>query len=216
MPRKNNSKQTIENIISISAQLFAEKGYDKTSMQEIVDALGMSKGAIFHHFRSKEDIFNAVMDKQFELVIEEVNQWLDEMYEYSAKEKLKRLIKRNISKGNVIEDSCKIVEGAVGSPQLMLAFTHDSVKMLAPIVAKLLREGIEDKSITTEFPDECAEILMLLLNFWCNTDDLPVLCKQFKFLQHLMRQLGVDIIEDETIDSIMNFYGPTSFIKENI
>lgn len=216
MPRKNNSKQTIENIISISAQLFAEKGYDKTSMQEIVDALGMSKGAIFHHFRSKEDIFNAVMDKQFELVIEEVNQWLDEMYEYSAKEKLKPLIKRNISKGNVIEDSCKIVEGAVGSPQLMLAFTHDSVKMLAPIVAKLLREGIEDKSITTEFPDECAEILMLLLNFWCNTDDLPVLCKQFKFLQHLMRQLGVDIIEDETIDSIMNFYGPTSFIKENI
>lgn len=216
MPRKNNSKQTIENIISISAQLFAEKGYDKTSMQEIVDALGMSKGAIFHHFRSKEDIFNAVMDKQFELVIDEVNQWIDEMYEYSAKEKLKRLIKRNISKGNVIEDSCKIVEGAVGSPQLMLTFTQDSVKMLAPIVAKLLREGIEDKSITTEFPDECAEILMLLLNFWCNTDDLPVLCKQFKFLQHLMRQLGVDIIEDETIDSIMNFYGPTSFIKENI
>lgn len=216
MPRKNNSKQTIENIISISAQLFAEKGYDKTSMQEIVDALGMSKGAIFHHFRSKEDIFNAVMDKQFELVIDEVNQWIDEMYEYSAKEKLKRLIKRNISKGNVIEDSCKIVEGAVGSPQLMLTFTQDSVKMLAPIVAKLLREGIEDKSITTEFPDECAEILMLLLNFWCNTDDLPLLCKQFKFLQHLMRQLGVDIIEDETIDSIMNFYGPTSFIKENI
>lgn len=216
MPRKNNSKQTIENIISISAQLFAEKGYDKTSMQEIVDALGMSKGAIFHHFRSKEDIFNAVMDKQFELVIEEVNQWLDEMYEYSAKEKLKPLIKRNISKGNVIEDSCKIVEGAVGSPQLMLAFTHDSVKMLAPIVAKLLREGIEDKSITTEFPDECAEILMLLLNFWCNTDDLPVLCKQFKFLQHLMRQMGVDIIDDETIDSIMNFYGSTSFNKENI
>lgn len=216
MPRKNNSKQTIENIISISAQLFAEKGYDKTSMQEIVDALGMSKGAISHHFRSKEDIFNAVMDKQFELVIDEVNQWIDEMYEYSAKEKLKRLIKRNISKGNVIEDSCKIVEGAVGSPQLMLTFTQDSVKMLAPIVAKLLREGIEDKSITTEFPDECAEILMLLLNFWCNTDDLPLLCKQFKFLQHLMRQLGVDIIEDETIDSIMNFYGPTSFIKENI
>lgn len=216
MTRKNNPKQTIENIISISAQLFAEKGYDKTSMQEIVDALGMSKGAIFHHFRSKEDIFNAVMKRQFELVIEEVNQWLDEMQALSAKEKLKHLIKRNISKGNVIEDSCNIVEGAVGSPQLILAFTQDSVKMLAPIVAKLLREGIEDKSITTEFPDECAEILMLLLNFWCNTDDLPILCKQFKFLQYLMRHIGVDIIEDETIDSIMNFYGPTSFNKENI
>lgn len=63
MARKNNPKQAIENIITISAKLFAEKGYDKTSMQDIVDALGMSKGGIFHHFKSKEDIFNAVMER---------------------------------------------------------------------------------------------------------------------------------------------------------
>ncbi len=47
MTRKNNPKQAIENIITISAKLFAEKGYDKTSMQNIVDASGMSKGGIF-------------------------------------------------------------------------------------------------------------------------------------------------------------------------
>lgn len=44
MTRKNNPKQAIENIITISAKLFTEKGYDKTSMQDIADAVGMSKG----------------------------------------------------------------------------------------------------------------------------------------------------------------------------
>lgn len=59
MARKNNPKQAIENIITISAKLFAEKGYDKTSMQDIADAVGMSKGGIFHHFNSKEEIGRA-------------------------------------------------------------------------------------------------------------------------------------------------------------
>ena len=61
MPRKKNPKQTLENIVSIATELFVEKGCEKTSMQDIVNALGMSKGAIFHHFKSKEDILNAVI-----------------------------------------------------------------------------------------------------------------------------------------------------------
>lgn len=76
MTRKNNPKQAIENIITISAKLFAEKGYDKTSMQDIADAVGMSKGGIFHHFSSKEDIFNAVMERQFEQITETVKNGL--------------------------------------------------------------------------------------------------------------------------------------------
>lgn len=210
MTRKNNPKQAIENIITISAKLFAEKGYDKTSMQDIVDALGMSKGGIFHHFNSKEDIFNAVMERQFEQVIETVNQWLDEMHGLTAKEKLRGLIKRNLTDEKIIKESGNMISSAIESPQIILAFTQNNLKKLAPIIADVIREGIEDRSITTAFPDECAEILLLLLNFWCDTDifqgDFSTLHKRFRFLQHLMRQLGVDILEDEIINTISDFY----------
>lgn len=211
MARKNNPKQAIENIITISAKLFAEKGYDKTSMQDIVDALGMSKGGIFHHFNSKEDIFNAVMERQFEQIIETVNQWFDEMHGFTAKEKLRGLIKRNLTDEKIIKESGNMISSAIESPQIILAFTQNNLKKLAPIIADVIREGIEDRSITTAFPDECAEILLLLLNFWCDTDifqgDFSTLHKRFRFLQHLMRQLGVDILEDEIINTISDFYG---------
>ncbi|WP_195984186.1 TetR/AcrR family transcriptional regulator [Clostridium sp. D33t1_170424_F3] len=210
MARKNNPKQAIENIITVSAKLFAEKGYDKTSMQDIVDALGMSKGGIFHHFKSKEDIFHAVMEKQFEQIIETVNQWLDEMHGLTAKEKLRGLINRNLMDEKIIKESSNMISSAIESPQITLAFTQNNLEKLAPIIADVIREGIEDRSISTAFPDECAEVLLLLLNFWCDTDvfqgDFPTLHKRFQFLQYLMRQLGVDILEDETVNSISDFY----------
>lgn len=214
MTRKNNPKQAIENIITISAKLFAEKGYDKTSMQDIADAVGMSKGGIFHHFSSKEDIFNAVMERQFEQITETVKKWLDEMHGLTAKEKLRGLIRRNLMDEKIIKESGNMISSAAESPQIILAFTQDNVKKLAPIIADVIREGIEDRSISTAFPNECAEILLLLLNFWCDTDifqgDFSTLQKRFRFLQHLMRQLGVDILEDEIINSISDFYENSS------
>lgn len=214
MTRKNNPKQAIENIITISAKLFAEKGYDKTSMQDIADAVGMSKGGIFHHFSSKEDIFNAVMERQFEQITETVKKWLNEMHGLTAKEKLRGLIRRNLMDEKIIKESGNMISSAAESPQIILAFTQDNVKKLAPIIADVIREGIEDRSISTAFPNECAEVLLLLLNFWCDTDifqgDFSTLQKRFRFLQHLMRQLGVDILEDEIINSISDFYENSS------
>lgn len=211
MARKNNPKQAIENIINISAKLFAEKGYDKTSMQDIANAVGMSKGGIFHHFNSKEDIFYSVMERQFEQIIETINQWFDEMHGLTAKEKLRGLIKRNLMDDKIIKESSNMVSSAIESPQIILFFTQNSVRKLAPIIADVIQEGIEDKSISTAFPKECAEVLLLLLNFWCDTDifqgDFSTLLERFRFLQHLMRQLGVDILEDETINAIAGFYG---------
>lgn len=211
MARKNNPKQAIENIITISAKLFVENGYDKTSMQDIVDAVGISKGGIFHHFKSKEDIFNAVMERQFEQITETINQWFEEMDGLTAKEKLRGLIKRNLMDDKIIKESSNMVSSAIESPQIILAFTQNNVKKLAPIIADVIQEGIEDGSISTAFPNECAEVLLLLLNFWCDTDifqgDFSTLLKRFRFLQHLMRQLGVDIVEDEIINSISDFYG---------
>lgn len=209
MPRKNSPKQTVENILSVSAKLFIEKGYDKTSMQDIVNVLGMSKGAIFHHFKSKEAIFNAVMEKQFERITATINGWLIEMQGLTAKEKLRGLIGRNLT-DEIISESNIMIAGRTGSSLIILSLIQNNIEKLAPIIANVLREGVEDGSVSTEFPDECAEVFLLLLNFWCDTDvfqgDSSTIQKRFRFLQHLMRRLGVDIIDDEIIEAISDFY----------
>src|SRR5215475_13717231 len=45
---------TRERIQSIALELFAEQGYEKTSLREIAERLGVTKAALYYHFRSKE------------------------------------------------------------------------------------------------------------------------------------------------------------------
>ncbi|WP_276936081.1 TetR/AcrR family transcriptional regulator, partial [Dielma fastidiosa] len=65
MARNKYPEQTVEKILEVSLKLFSEKGYEKTTMQDIVNALGMSKGAIYHHFKSKEELVDAVSTYSF-------------------------------------------------------------------------------------------------------------------------------------------------------
>ena len=50
-------------ILDTAERLFIEKGYDRASLQEIIQETGLSKGAIYHHFASKEEILYAVCDR---------------------------------------------------------------------------------------------------------------------------------------------------------
>ena len=62
MSRNKYPEITVENILEVSQRLFFEKGYDNTKIQDIADELGMTKGAIYHHFKSKEEIMNNLKD----------------------------------------------------------------------------------------------------------------------------------------------------------
>ena len=63
MPRNKYPEQTVEKILNAAAALFAEKGYANTTLQDIIDATGLSKGAVYHHFQSKEEIAARVGDR---------------------------------------------------------------------------------------------------------------------------------------------------------
>ena len=56
MPRNKYPEQTVEKILDAAALLFLQKGYQNTTLQDIIDATKLSKGAVYHHFRSKEEI----------------------------------------------------------------------------------------------------------------------------------------------------------------
>ena len=63
MPRNKYPEQTVEKILSAAERLFAQKGYAKTTLQDIIDTTGLSKGAVYHHFKSKEEIAAKVGDR---------------------------------------------------------------------------------------------------------------------------------------------------------
>lgn len=60
--------RTKRKIFETSMKLFAEKGYDATSIEEITSVVGVAKGTLYYHFSSKEEIFNFLVDEGMKLL----------------------------------------------------------------------------------------------------------------------------------------------------
>ncbi len=64
MARKKDPKSK-ENIVKVAFILFLEKGYREVTIKNIMEATGLSKGAIYHHFTSKEEIYDATLQTYY-------------------------------------------------------------------------------------------------------------------------------------------------------
>jgi len=60
--------KTKRKIFEASMKLFAEKGYDATSIEEITDTVGVAKGTLYYHFSSKEEIYNFLIEEGMKLL----------------------------------------------------------------------------------------------------------------------------------------------------
>lgn len=67
-------QETHEKILDSAEHLFAAKGYNGTSMNDIVDESGLSKGAIYGHFTDKERLFLSLWERQTVVGIEQMKQ----------------------------------------------------------------------------------------------------------------------------------------------
>lgn len=98
MARNKHPEETVQLILDVAFRLFMEKGYENTSIQDIIDHLGgLSKGAIYHHFKSKDDILMAVTDR----MTAESNQMLAvirDRPDLNGREKLKTIFRESISR----------------------------------------------------------------------------------------------------------------------
>jgi AcrR family transcriptional regulator len=61
-PSRGDTRSRIQ---AVAVELFGEQGYDKTSLREIAERLGVTKAALYYHFKSKEDIVRSVVDDYF-------------------------------------------------------------------------------------------------------------------------------------------------------
>ncbi|HET8591448.1 MAG TPA: TetR/AcrR family transcriptional regulator [Nakamurella sp.] len=64
---------TRQEIVDVAMRLFAERGYDKTSLREIADEVGVTKAALYYHFRTKDDIVRSAMQSYTDGLIELVD-----------------------------------------------------------------------------------------------------------------------------------------------
>ncbi len=206
MARNKHPEETVQLILDTAFRLFIEKGYERTSIQDIIDHLGgLSKGAIYHHFKSKEDILVAVTDR----MMAESNQMLAVIRDRSdlnGKEKLKTIFKESIRRP-VQNDIFTVAPDFHNNPKLLFSLLYDTMENAAPnYILPIIEQGISDGSIQTEYPEQLSELILLAANVWVN----PMIfdsseeesCRKFMVFSQMMQGFGLDIVDDEILERL--------------
>jgi AcrR family transcriptional regulator len=71
--RADRGRATREQIVAVATELFAARGFDGTSIEAVLDHAGVSRGSLYHHFASKEALFEAALDAVEARIGEETN-----------------------------------------------------------------------------------------------------------------------------------------------
>ncbi len=198
MARNKYPEITVDKILEASQRLFLEKGYDNTTIQDIVNELdGLSKGAIYHHFKSKEEIMSALGDRMFfqNNPFEKVKQRTD----LNGLEKMKLAILLNQSDETQIGLTRQAVP-LLKNPRILAEMIATNRRLLCPYWMELLEEGQKDGSVKTPYTKELAEFL-ILTDIWMIPSVFPAtkeeLQKRLQFIKETLEHMGLPLIDDE-------------------
>lgn len=208
MARNKYPEITVERILDAAQRLFLEKGYENTTIQDIVDELdGLTKGAVYHHFKSKEEIMDAVGDRMFR----ENNPFEAVMgrKDLNGLEKLREMVRVNQSdraRQDMNIQSMPILK----NPRVLAGMIEANRKELTPYFERLIEEGCRDGSIHTEYGKELAELIPLLTSLWLAPTVFPStsegMLKKFRFIREMLEKMGMPVIDDEIMKMAEEYF----------
>lgn len=199
MARNKYPEITEARILDVATKLFLEKGWEATTVQDIVDELGdMTRGAFYHHFKSKDDIIDAVTTRMF--MGNNPFQLVEEQSGLNGLEKIKFVLKFSMKRPDTIEMT-KVAESVLKSPICIGKQVLDSVNALAPQFAQYIEEGNRDGSINVSDPECAAETLLLLLNIWLSPQIFSASKEEnkrkYEHAKQIYDAIGLPLFDDE-------------------
>lgn len=130
MPRNKYPEETVQKILDVSMKLFLEKGYEETTILDIVGELGgLTRGAFYHHFKSKEEVLDALSDRMFleHNPFEEVRKEKG----LSGLEKLKKIIKMQAQNQDQL-DLNQMSVPLLKNPKILADYMESNLRIVTP------------------------------------------------------------------------------------
>ncbi len=208
MARNKYPEVTVERILDAAQRLFLEKGYDNTTIQDIVDELGgLTKGAVYHHFKSKEEIMDAVGDRMF--FANNPFEAVKKRSDLSGLEKLREVIRLNNADEQRTDLTLQSVPVAK-NPRLLAEMLISNRKVLTPCFRELIDEGLADGSICTEYPREISELLPMLTSLWLLPSIYPASKaeqrRKFDFIFAMLDKFGIPLYDESMRETVDRFF----------
>lgn len=198
-PVKKAPDEWKKEILNAAQKLFASKGYEETSISDIMDIAGGAKGMFYRFFQSKEDVMRVLGNQMFF----ENNPFdaIRKRNDLNGLQKIKELLILNQSDAERNQLNMQAIP-ILKDPHILAAAVEENRRVLTPLWLKLLEEGKNDGSIKTEYTKELSELLPLI-NFWLMPTVFPATEEEIHHKYHcvmdVLKHMGLPIFDEEAV-----------------
>ncbi|MCI7691287.1 MAG: TetR/AcrR family transcriptional regulator [Oscillospiraceae bacterium] len=181
-------------ILDTAERLFVEKGFDGTSTNDILNDIGIARGTLYYHFKSKEDILDAMIERLSGRLIANAAEIVKNKDIPVLQRLTMTMMSLNVSGGIGLE-----IMKQIHKPQNALMHRKMQTLLLSavnPLITELIEEGIAQGILGTDYPAEVAE--MVLMYSYIAFDDFTEISadergkKIAAFIYNLERLLGME------------------------
>ena len=211
MVRNRNPHETRKKILEVSKDLFLKKGFDNTSIQDIINGLGgLTKGVIYHHFESKQEILQSIIRENNQEILN---------YNWRGDTGLEKIQNSLMDAFSNFEQQRLVYSASIKlrSPRLLGEQYLSLFSDFLPEIRERVYEGVKDESIKTEYPEELADLIVLTLNIWIGFQisvySVEELKRKMKFIKLSFDGLGVHLISDEMMGVIFQLFNHLKGVK---
>jgi len=200
-------------ILDASENLFITKGYEKTTINDILDGVGIGKGTFYHYFKSKEEVMDAVIMRMGNNV-KIASQKIADMPELSANEKIIKIFTEQSGKNDAIVEQLHHDDNSA----MHLKSLVEAILALSPALTQIIKQGIDEGVYNTPYPRESVEFLFTAAQFLLDqglfkwtADELMLRVKAFTYI--LETVLGA---EKGCFDFLYSLYETMLHMEPNI
>lgn len=206
MPRNKYPEETERIILDAALKLFSEKGYEQTTILDIVDKMGgLTRGAFYHHFKTKEEVFFALTDKLFNDI--EPFESISGRTDINGLEKIKLTLQILNENKEYSQLQLQILPLIESSPTAFKVYMERQRTALASKYAELIEEGMFDGSISAKYPKLTAELFLLICNVWMMPTIYPQANEEeawqrFNMAKDLTDFLGLPVLDKKLASQV--------------
>lgn len=150
-------------LLKIAEQVFATKGYNETNISDILEIAGISKGAFYHYFKSKEELLEASIDSLMDDAIDFLMPAVENT-KLSAMDKFEKFMRDKTVFQSSKKDYAVLLGKLMQANVFQYKYVLKSSTRLVPLLARIIEQGINEGDFKVSYPLETAEIIIRIVN----------------------------------------------------
>lgn len=155
----DNYENKKKELLALAEKLFLEKGYEQTSIDDILKESGISKGGFYHYFKSKDEI----LSESISSIIEESVKYLHPVVndeKLNALEKFKLFMTKKSEFQNSKIEYAKLLANLLQSDVTQYKYSLITAQKMVEPFSKIIEQGVKEGVFDVDYPRETADILI--------------------------------------------------------